>query len=82
MTSDGQKRHVVNDVDSLAAEIACYATATDDGKNAMRELWRYLGVLHRALLKSGIREERAWDICSELNGCVLEALNRLRHPAH
>ena len=29
MTSDGQKRHVVNDVDSLAAEIAGYLTATE-----------------------------------------------------
>ena len=82
MINDGQKRRVVEDFDCLAADIAGNLIATDDGENAMRELWRYLEALHRTLLKLGIREGRAWDICSELNGRVVEELNRMRQPAH
>jgi hypothetical protein len=82
MINDGQKRHVVNDFDCLAAEIAGNLISTEDEENAMRELWRYLEALHRTLLKSGIPESRAWDICSELKGRVVEELNRMRQLAH
>jgi hypothetical protein len=82
MTDDGKNRHVVDDFDSLATELACHLFATDDDETAMRELWRYQETLQRALVKSGLREARAADICGELKARVLEALNRMRQPAH
>ena len=82
MTDDGNNRHGGNDFDSLATDLARHLLATDDYETAMRELWRYQKTLKRALVKSGLREARAADICGELKGRVLEALNRMRQPAH
>jgi hypothetical protein len=82
MTDDGKNRHVVDDFDSLATELACHLFAADDDEIAMRELWRYQETLRRALIKSGVRDARAAEICNQLQGRVVEALNRMRHPAH
>jgi hypothetical protein len=82
MIDDGHKRRGVNDFDSFATELARHLLATDDYETAMRELWSYQETLQRALVKSGLREARAADICGDLKARVLEALNRMRQPAH
>jgi hypothetical protein len=66
----------------VATEIADDLIAMDDEEAAMRALWRYQEVLHRALMKSGMRRAQASDICGKLKGRVLEALNRMRQSAH
>ena len=78
MTNDVQDRHVVSDLDSVAAEIADDLIAGDDEESAMRKFWLYEEALHRALMKSGMRQAQASDICNELRAHVLEALNRMR----
>jgi hypothetical protein len=82
MINDVQDRHLVSDLDSVAAEIADDLIAGDDEwgdeESTMRKFWLYEEALHRALMKSGMRQAQASDICNELRAHVLEALNRMR----